>query len=174
MAKLERRGMVDKALDAEQPSLENRLEINMDKLDQEIIDQPELYRRAATRAAVIGDQRDQLKEELQRLEAQKNLDFRTQLEEGGKKFTEAVVSNLVREDGEVAALREELRKKNSELDLAVVLKDSFIQKSHMLRNLVDLTVCGWMQSTGFTRSTSEPGYDAHRRALSRKREQEKT
>lgn len=149
--------------------LQDRLTINVDNLDEEIIAQPSLYHRAASHSAKVNADRDSLKDELRTLEAQTNLDVRIKLEKQGIKITEAIVSNEVRSDMAIIRMNQKLLEKSKEADLAQALRETFIQRSHCLRDLVNLTTCGWMQSSTLERGTGESGYQAAKKRLADER-----
>jgi len=149
--------------------LQDRITINADNLDEEIIAQPSLYHRIAAYAVRMNAERDQAKEEMKNAEAQASLNARARLSKSGEKVTEGIVQAEMREDHEFTEAIQKYLNKSGDADLAQSLREAFIQRSHCLRDLVNLTTCGWMQSSSLEKGTGESGYQAARQRLANER-----
>lgn len=133
------RGADRKLLEA----LRERLLIDKDDLDRELIEQPQLYDRVGQQFALAVSRRDAAKDELKVLEAGLSIQYRKELEEEGKKPTEAMVSALTETDPDRQSLRKSLGDLQATTAELEALKDAFFQRASMLRDLCTLYSAGY-------------------------------
>lgn len=131
--------------------LRSRLLIDKTSLDEEVIQQPELFFQAASEAAMAGSLAEEAKEAIKALAADLSLRVRTALEAEGKKSTEALVQSLVEEDRNYKKAKRDFLEYNKQYELLSALKDSYVQRAWMIRHLCELHISGSI-ATGSVRS----------------------
>lgn len=131
--------------------LETGLRINKDGLDDALISQPEFYRRAASAFAQAVSRRDGCKDELKAIEAKRYLEIRQTATE---KLTEVAIKAMVDSSEEVIASRQEHLSACYEADTLEGLKEAFSQRAFMLKDLANLWVNGYFQSSSATGGNS--------------------
>lgn len=129
--------------DFDESDLRDKLRIDRDNLDFEIVAQPEYYYHAGNACAEAVSRRDQAYELIKQTDASLYIRIRTMVEDKGMKVTETLLTNMVIiEDDHVEANRNWVEAKG-EADSLAVLRDSFQQRGYMLRDLVQLIVTGY-------------------------------
>lgn len=135
--------------------LKSRLAIDKNNIDQEVIEQPELYYHAAEQAAMATSEYDAKKEESKRVFAEVYSEYRTESESIGKKATEASLNAQVEIDTRVVQIKEELTKALLNKETSAALKEAFIQRGYMLKELCSMYVSGFLTNTAVT---NQPTY----------------
>jgi hypothetical protein len=133
---------------------EELLKINRDDLSEEVSKQPELFYEVARNMVMAISLRDEASDILDKVDAESDALIRLKAERGGEKVTEAKIKQAVILDPEhVKASNNYLRAKN-EVDRWSILKESFMQRANMLRELAGLTIAGYMVSTVTSKDSS--------------------
>jgi len=123
--------------------LREKLKIDKDNLDFEIIAQPELYYEAANACAMAGSVRDRAYENAKQVDAQLYLEVRSEIESAGKKATETMIENFVQNHIAHKEAKGVWAEAKAEADTLAALRDAFQQRGYMLRDLVQLIVTGY-------------------------------
>lgn len=129
-----------------QAFLQERLEINKDNLDRELVEQAELFHRAAHAHALAISRRDELKEEIRLLSADLALLVRRKLESKGK-VTEGLVQNHLESTPDYQQARQQFSEASREAEILGALKEAYAQRSWMLRELCGIYVAGYFSTT---------------------------
>ena len=143
------------SLDVELAHDERQLMIDKHKLDDELIQQPDRYRSAAEHYAMAVSLRDEAKDKMKVVEAQLYLKHRQSFDAKDKKPTEAEVNAMVTVDPLRIKARNEHLQRQLAADQWEALKDSFSQRSYVLKDLVALHLAGYFASS----SVSAPAND---------------
>jgi len=130
--------------------LRKHLKIDKNNLDEVIQLQPELYYIVAQKHVLAVSERDLAYDEIKIVDAKLQKEVREQAEAEGRKMTEKaveieVLSNKLHTD----AIDMHLRTKYTADELGA-LRESFQQKSYMLRELVELYVSGYFSDDSLT------------------------
>lgn len=120
--------------------LKERLVIDEDALSECLVEQPQLYYDAANSYVQAISMRDAAKLELEEIGAQLDKAIRLAAEKSGAKITEARVQQEIHLDSGYKAKRVEVLELSEQADQLQVLRDSFSQRSFMLRELVALRI----------------------------------
>jgi hypothetical protein len=132
---------------------ESALTIDKGALDDELVHQSSLYYEVSKAHTDAIDARDAAKDNLGVIEAEVENELRETAEKEGEKITEAQVKALVKTDKDRKKAYDtyaNLRRKASRLG---DLKESFIQRSHMLKHLCEIYVANYFE-TNSVRGTS--------------------
>jgi hypothetical protein len=137
---------VDEGLLEELAGFKARLLIERDNLDQELIEQPQLYYEVSENLAQSVGRRDAKKNELKRLEAEL---FTYYMQELGKsaKPTQAKVEAAVGQDEDYQGLYGEYLDANREADLWLAMKEAYSQRSYVLKDLCSLHISGYFSNS---------------------------
>ena len=119
------------------------LRIDRHNLDEEVERQPALYYKVAAEEARMRSRFDASKNALEMIMADLDGEIRSKALKKDEKITEAVVRAKVSQDKRCVKASEEQLKQKRRLDLLTALKDSFRQRSYMLRDLVELYTSGY-------------------------------
>lgn len=146
------------------------LQIDKHALDDALIEQASVYFTISQDLSQAVSDRDEVKENLDVTDAQLYLDIRADLIDNGEKATEAQVSAQVHTHSKHEGAMKDLLKARKQVDVLGALKDSFQQRSYMLRELVELYIAGYfMQSadkgTGGGRGKSDSQYKRNREKI---------
>lgn len=158
----------------EQPTLnelEQFLKINMSELDNDLIQQPELLRQVSEAYALAVSRRDAAKEELERVNAELYSTIRSQAEEEGRKITEKAIDSEITQSPEHQRAHREWLDRKLEADQWSALKDSFYQRSHMLRDLVSLFTSGYFSDPSAV-PKSEENHESPKEMMDKARREE--
>lgn len=119
------------------------LAINKHALDDEIMEQSDVFYRVSERVALSVSLRDSAKDELARARIKIELKLRKSVASGTGRVTDKEILAKVDGNKKVIALVDIYLQKRTDADLWFALKESFIQRSYMLRNLGSLYVAGY-------------------------------
>ena len=123
------------------------LKIDKNQLDDAIEEQPDLFYRISVGVAFAISTMDKAKKDLSTCDAKLAFSIRLKRENLGEKVTEAIMLSLIEsEDKHKEAVKEYLQAK-FRADELLALKEAFLQRSYMLRELVSLYVAEYY-STG--------------------------
>lgn len=135
-------------------SLRERLKIDKHALDEELVEQPQLFYHAAQQYVLASSRRDAAYDEIKLTEAALNEEVRRELLKLNDKVTEAMVnSSVISHPMRVKAIEDHLAAKK-EADEWSALKEAFGQRAYMLRDLVQLFVANYFATSSV--STDNP------------------
>lgn len=123
--------------------LEGLLKIDEHALDEALLIQPDSFYRVAKALALAISRRDEAKVLLADEEASVDLKARRDAEIAGDKITEAEVKQRVRLDKAVGRARGVFMNCEKQVNKWLALKESFIQRSHALKHLVELYIANY-------------------------------
>lgn len=149
---------------------EIRQAIGVDKndLDNVLVQQIDLYDYICKRYFASIDLKDAAKDEQKRVDAEALLEIRTKAEMTGAKTTESIVAALVQtHTGHIEAVQKLLVAEKEYNDWAS-LKDSFKNRSDMLRELGGLYSAGYFIKTAGS-SQSKENYERMRAQMDRRK-----
>lgn len=118
--------------------LEESLRYDDNSLDEASQQHAELYYRVAKMLAMEISRRDAAKQALDESKARADVALRADFRASGEKFTEKELDSLVRTDKRVLAAYAALHEKEELVGRLSALEKSFVQRSHALRNSIDL------------------------------------
>lgn len=127
-------------------NLKSHLKIDKNNLDEAIQRQPLLYYEVAQKHALAVSQRDEKYDAVKVTDALLSLEIRERFNEEGVKATEALVTAKVLEHTEHSKVVTDHMRAKYIADELLALKESFSQRSYMLRELVELYVSGYYTS----------------------------
>lgn len=116
------------------------LRINRDKIDDEVAGHAENYHKVAELHVLAVADYDAIKQELDDATAEEDAEIRAGLMEESKKVTETAIKQKIREIPRIQKLSRELLDAKFEMDRCAVLKESFAQRSYMLKELTGLYI----------------------------------
>lgn len=153
--------------------LREGLAIDKDALDEGLIQQPQQYLDVSEAYALAVSRRDQAKDNLETLEARLNLDYRSDAESSGEKYTEPMLKAKVQQSKMRRQAYTEYLEACKEVDLLDGLRSAYRDRSYMLRSLADLYVTGYFTSSSVKGNTSrkveEEAYNRRRAAMAEDR-----
>lgn len=155
---------------------EKGLGIRGDELNQCLVEQPEFYYHVADEAEAWVSTRDTIKYNIDKLEAQLEVQFRREAGLKGDKLTDKAVTAAIAAHPDVIDQNEKLLDAKSELGRWSSLRDSYTQRSKMMdlivhRELRLLSDLSMERGTAITRSNltearSEQVQEMRRKKLS--------
>jgi len=152
---------------------EAALTIDKHDLDTELVSQADLFYRVAQQYAEAASRKDQAYENLKRVDADLNLQLREEFEVAKKKTTEASLSaHALIDPAHSTAFKEWLTAKE-QADKAGHLKEAFIQRSYMLRDLAQLYIAGYYSEKSVSAddtTSKEAVYKKRKNRLSERRQ----
>jgi uncharacterized membrane protein YheB (UPF0754 family) len=151
--------------------LKQRLEIDKNALDDEIIRQPQLYYEISEQLANAIAVRDSLKEETNTTDADLDGMWRKQLASLKGKVTEAMISNHILTSTQHETAFQAWLTAKTHADKLQALKEAFQQRSSMLRDLVSLYTANYYQTTSMKPSQAAEAshYAANREHMAKAR-----
>lgn len=123
--------------------LELGLQIDQDALDECIQTHSDLFQRVQKACILAESRRDLAKEQLELEEASADERIRSLAYQHDEKITEREVRSQIVLDGKVRAARNKLLQLSREANEWSALKESYRQRSYMLRSMVDLYAAGY-------------------------------
>lgn len=159
--------------------LAKNLKIDKEALDNELIQQPELYHEAGRLYSSAVSSRDEAKSDRDSLRGKIDLRIREELDEkGDKKPPETQIANMVVADLVYADAQERYQEWDRLAGQGAALREDFHSRGFALRELANLWMAGYYQNNSATRRdavdrraedyhkarAAEPvGIDRHRR-----------
>jgi hypothetical protein len=129
--------------DKKYAELRECLSIDRNALDDALIRQPQIYQEISEELTLAVSRKDQAAEGIKLAEAQADNAIRNDLMASGGKATEAAISSMVKlSDERQEAVNDHLLAKY-EAERLSALKDSFHQRSYMLKELTGLYISGY-------------------------------
>jgi len=117
--------------------LEERIIIDETNINAELISHPHDFYHVARGAADAVSLRDMTKFDVETYESSLYLTIRRDLAERGEKFTEALLDHMIRNSEDRAKLVDKYLVAKHLADKWLALKESFVQKGYMLKEIVD-------------------------------------
>ena len=148
------------------------LKIDKFALDKEITRQPELFYEVAQIATEKAGEADAAKLALEQAFASISLDIREDFLAQGKKATEGLILQTTKNDKDYITFQDEYLLATHLSSLWSAQKESFNQRSFMLKNMVSLYCAGYYQDTsikGSMSDLSDVSYEQRKDALTEKR-----
>lgn len=137
-----------------QEELKALLTINRHQLDDELIQQSQVFYEVSERVAHFTSERDAYKDDLATVDAALGLQFRENARVQQVKITEALVQEyILTAETHVTAVKSLLAARQ-QVDEAQALREAFLQRSFMLRDLVSLQVSGYTMSNAVESATN--------------------
>lgn len=127
-------------------TLKDSLQINKNALDDEVIRQPQLFFAVAEKYVEAAAKRDTLKEALTSIDAELDGKVRIMLEKAAEKTTEAIVRNAVQVHKDHEKAFNLYIQAKIDADALGALKEAFIQRSFMLRDMCSLYVSSYYEN----------------------------
>lgn len=115
--------------------LRENLRIDEDDIDRCLVQQPDYFFQAADAFALANSQRDTIKLQLKELIAQLDQDLRKKALDDQERISEAQLTNRITTLPKVKELNQKLLQAARIADRCEALKESYIQRSHALRDL---------------------------------------
>ena len=140
--------------------LEKLLAIDKDDLDTELVRQPQLFYEVSELMVEAVANRDRLKDALGVTEAQVAAAVRDRLSRQEVKVTEGLVREEIALDAKTLKAQHEFQEAKHAADQAQQLREAFIQRSFMLRDLASLYVAGYY-TQGAVRGASQGEFSDH-------------
>lgn len=140
--------------------LREYLEIDKHNLDREIQRQPTLFFEVSDAYVRSAARRDFLKEEVSRTQSRLYAKHRRRFEKDGVKATEAQVNASVQSDEAYKEAVDKHIKAREKADAFQALKESFHQRSYMLRDLVALHIAGYYERASVDDNSNIKNYKA--------------
>lgn len=165
---------MDKDLEKLIAEFRDLLLIDKNRLDEHLQEQAEIFYRIADALAQAQSVRDKAKEDISITDAQLNLQFRKDLEEEGTKVTDAKINAMVQDDDEHHAAFNEYMDAKEQADKLSAMREAWMQRSYMLRELVGLFISGYFADQtlkGGSPEAREMKATADRAEIHRKRKQ---
>lgn len=147
------------------------LAIDRHDLDIEISRQPTLYMEICDAQVMAVSRSDAAYDEVKRVAAE--VDLRIREEHEGERITEKQVEALVQTSEDYVNARQDYRDKKYLADRLTALKESFYQRSFMLRDLASITVAGSYANSSYDDPENAPGQAAVRAKYNKERMVEK-
>jgi hypothetical protein len=144
--------------------------IDKHALDDCVVQQPELFYRVAERLALEISLRDEIKDRLTVVQAEADAQIRRDAEIGEIKVTESAIKMEVVRHPDVIIVRDMLAALNKSVGLLQALKESYSQRSYMLKELVSLHLASYYgDETATASGAKDRTYVKNRKALQEER-----
>lgn len=154
-----------------------KLIIEKNLLDDELINQPILYQEVAEQYALAISRRDAANENVKRVDADLYKRIREAAAVEGTKVTEAMIQSEILTHPEHIEAYDAYLECKKQADLWATLKDSYSQRSYAIRDLVELYTAGYFADAGLrpkTENAAEKQYDVRRKVLEEARAERKS
>ena len=154
------------------------LAINKMDLDEDIIQQPTLYHKVGVEYSLACSDRDYIKVDLALVKADLYRKHRKKLEKVAEgRVTEEMVNTLIIQEEEYQEINEEYIDANHRVQVLESLKDSFRQRSFMLRDLAQLAVAHFFERDvvkGMEDSARSAQFERSKKAIAEDRKKHRT
>lgn len=138
------------------------LMIDHNQLDVELCRQPSIFMEVGSNAVYAGAVVETLKGDLKEAEAKIGLILRAEFEDKGKKVTEAIITASVATQKHIVKHREKLGDALLTYQEWQCLRDAFMQRGFILRDLAQLYIAGYFSSDSVKQVEPGEEYDAIR------------
>ena len=143
MTKAEVMAQKEKESEKEEVDFEKDISINKYKLDEECLSHSSLYFRYSSMQADAKTRVSKAKDELELVEAERNLEIRKTLAESGTKTTEPMINSILIADKEVIHAKNKVREAEDIFAKLSVAVQAFEHRKSELDNLVKLYCSGY-------------------------------
>jgi len=126
-------------------TLKQTLQIDKHNLDEELIKQPFLFQEVAEKLSNEVEKRDTLKNALKEADATLDQVIRKEAAEAGEKVTEKVISSRIETDETYLELKADYVASCGLADRFQGLKEAFMQRSYVLKDLCSLQMAGYYE-----------------------------
>ena len=149
------------------------LRIDKLNLDDALVEQPELFFHVASQQVMASSRRDQAKEYSKRVDAGLFMRIRQEMIDEGERPTEITVNARVESHKDHTVERDAYLELMKEADLWLALKEAFMQRSYMLKDLASLHITNYYATSsvrgGDAREVQQQADTKRRQAISSKR-----
>lgn len=143
----------EKKFQAELERLRSGLMVDKHSLDDELMRQPQRFEEVGEAMAMAQAERDYAKEELIQLDAELFAKHRRKIEKSGVRATEALIAAAVNQDPKHQKGISNRIEAQRRLELLSAIKESFNQRSYMIRDLCSLFTASYFERTAVTASS---------------------
>lgn len=155
-------------------NMDAAIKIDKHSLDECVMQQPELFYRVAEKLALEISLRDELKDKLTVVQAEVDELVRMDAAKNETKVTESAIKNLVVQHPDVVSVRNTLARLNKSVGLLQALKESYSQRSYMLKELVSLFLASYYgDETATASGAKDRTYAKNRKAMQDERARRK-
>lgn len=119
------------------------LKIDKHAIDEELMRQPTLYREVGDHYTLAVSQKDQAEAELKRIAATLDREIRDNMDPGEKKITEAGILAEIQTHADHRRQQRKIAYWRETASFWLNLKESFHQRSYMLREMTGLWISGY-------------------------------
>ncbi len=127
--------------------LRGLLKINQNDLDTEISQQPVIYDQVSQASAITRSLLDQVKSNIDNIEADVSLEIRVTADREEEKLTEGAIKALIHTDKERRKAVAQMLTLKFQADEWDKLENSFRARGYMLRELASLFIAGYYQES---------------------------
>jgi hypothetical protein len=145
------------------------LKIDKNQLDDELMNQPQLFEKVGDAWVDAIAKRDAMKESLANIDAALDSAVRQQFDDDGEKYTEAMVKNAVQLDIKHKTAAIAFLKMKSDADALWILKESFQQRMTVLEYMCRLYLGSYFQQDSVRAVPADVQYDIRRRRMAEAR-----
>lgn len=125
--------------------LRDKLLVDRNNLDEELIQQPSLYFDISEQSVFARSRRDLAELDAKNIGARLDREIREDAVKAGDKITEAGVKAAIEDTDEMKAARLDCLHKSEEVAQLEALREAFSQRGHALKHLVELFLAGYFQ-----------------------------
>ncbi len=146
--------------------------IDKNSLDEHLQEQAEIFFRIADALVLAQSERDMFKENISTTDAELNIEFRKDLEEREIKVTDSKINAMVQKADEHLVAFNRYIDAREKADKLAAMKESWMQRSYMLRELVGLFIAGYFSDAamkGGSPDARDMKAKADRKAIAEKR-----
>lgn len=154
---------------------EQALMIDQHDLDTELLSQADLFYRVAQQYTEAAAIKDEMHEAVKTADAKRNLIIREEYDTLGKKITEAQINATVLAHLDHTEAFKDWLNAKEEADKLGHLKEAFLQRSYMLKDLAQLYIAGYFseKSVSANDTTSQEAVYQKRKNRMHERRQKK-
>ncbi len=152
--------------------IEAELRIDKHDLDTELMSQADLFYRVAQEYAHITSIKDELYENIKQTDAKTNIMLRESFADRGTKVTESQINAAVLDHRDHKEAFHDWITSKEEADKLGSLKEAFMQRSYMLKDLAQLYIAGyWADKTVSAEdaTSKEAVYEKRKRRMAERR-----
>ena len=149
--------------------LKKYLVIDKDALDEALVTQADIFYRISEQYSLAISRRDEAAEILKSVDADTGLTIREEAAGEGRKITEGLVASAVQNSREHKEATDYYFACKKEVDDWGNLRESFSQRAHALRELVQLYVSGYYAVSSVSGASTQATEDEHEKYLEARR-----
>lgn len=156
--------------------LEEKLKLDKHELDRELMEQPQLFYEVARAYTQAVSERDGLYDRRKSYEADLAVNIRQEALDKGTKMTDKAVEQAIQADAKRRKLIRRHTDKSAEAERLGALREAFMQRAQMLREMCGLWANGYFQSSsagGAPKQVAEAGYEQRKDRINQQRKRVK-